>query len=192
MDFGWKKKAERLRMVILSGGHQIAKELPPGISRVLEIFRRTAQTGDGSTLQEELDGTAPAPDAERPLWEPIEVHGWKIEATLYLQSGQLWWLLTARRRNEKAPSANDVAFLNKVLDHLGADPKRDMIIGPTSSPAGDPALPFGWWTWFNTAPLYEVQVKGKGSHAMVRVVLLGTRESDGYVRVDLTKDSQSS
>ena len=189
MDFGWKKKADRLRMVLLSAGHQGARELPPGISKILEIFRHTAQTGDGSRLQEEIDQLPP--DEDKPMWEPIEIHGWKIEATMYLQNGQLWWLAHASRRNANAPCKNDVALLNKVLDHLGADPKRDMIIGPSSSPVGETALPFGWWTWFNHAPLYEVQVKGKGSKAVVRVVPLGTRESDGYSSVDLTREPRS-
>jgi hypothetical protein len=183
-DFGWKKQAERLRMVILSAGHQGAKELQPGISKIMTFFRRAAETGDGSMLQDEMERIPP--DVEKPLWEPIEVHGWKIEATMYRQNGQLWWLLSARRRNERVPNDNDIVFLNKVLDYLGADPKRDMIIGPSSSPAGEPALPFGWWTWFNRHPLYEIQVNKdkKKDQDKIRIVPLGTRETDGYQSLD--------
>lgn len=189
LDFGWKNKAERLRMTILSAGHQPAKEMPVGIFKILDLFRRVAQTGDGSTLQEEMNRIEP--DVETPLWEPIEIHGWKIKATMYLQDGQLWWLVHASRRSERSPSEKDIVFLDKILDHLGAQPKRHMIIGPTSSPPGEPALPFGWWTWLNREPLYEVQVnKGKKGLEMMRIVPLGTRPSDGYKFVDLSADDE--
>jgi len=179
MDFGWKMKAERLRMVILSGGHQLARELPPGISKLLEIFARVAETGDGRGLQEEIAG-APQ-DGHKPLWEPIEIHGWKIQATMYRRDDQLWWLVHAERKNERTPSDKDVKLLDKVLEHLGAEPSRHMIIGPRSSPAGEPALPFGWWTWQNGWLLYEIQVnKDKSDREKIRIVPLGTRETDGY------------
>jgi hypothetical protein len=178
-DLGWKKKAERLRMVILSAGHQGAKELGPGLAKMLAIYRQIDETGVVPGLEEELAGLSP--DAERPLWEPIEVHGWTIEATMYLQNGKLWWLLHAQRRNENVPSKNDVALLDKVLGHLGADPERDMILGPRSNPAEE-SLAFGWWTWFNRMPLFEIQAHKdkKKDKEKIRVVPLGTRPSDGY------------
>jgi hypothetical protein len=187
MDFGWKKKAERLRMVILSSAHQIAKELPPGTAAILALFKRVAATGDGTGLKEEFDRICVAhADDPQPLWEPIDIYGWKMQATLYLDNGQLWWLLNAVRRNEREPSEKDLLFLDKVLDYLGADPKRSMIIGPRSSPPGAELLHFGWWTWFNRWPLFEVQVnKSKREREMVRVVPLGTRPTDGYEQVDL-------
>jgi len=188
---GWKKKAERLRMVILSGGHQGAREMPPTLSKVLALFRRTAETGDGSTLQAEIEKLVP--DEHALLWEPIDVHGWEIKAAMYLQEGQRWWLAHANRRNANTPSEKDIAFLNKVLDHLGADPKRDMIIGPSSSPVGEPALAFGWWTWFNRMALYEIQVcMDKKTKEMIRVVPFGTAESDGYIRLDPSKAPKAS
>lgn len=180
MILGWKKEAERLRMVILSGGHQLARELGPGISRILEFFSRAAKSGDGRGLQAEI---ADLPqDEHKPLWEPIEVHGWKIQATMYLRDGQLWWLVHADRKNERVPSEKDVKFLDKVLEHLGAVLERHAIIGPRSSPAGEALLPFGWWTWRNTWPLYEIQVNKdkKRDQDKIRVVPLGTRETDGY------------
>jgi len=189
MDFGWKKKAERLRMIILSVGHQGARSLSPGLSKILELFRYTALTGDDSMLQEEMAKLPP--DEDKLLWEPIVVHGWKIEATMYLQGGQLWWLAHTQRPTSKAPSDKNVVILNKALDHLGADPKRDMIIGPSSSPDGEPALAFGWWTWFNRSDLYEIQLKGSGSKTVLRTVPLGTPTSDGYTRVDLARNPQS-
>lgn len=188
LDFGWKKRAERLRMVILSGAHQLAKELPPGFVKVLAIFQRVAKSGDASQLQEEIARIhSDHPDDPKPLWEPVEIYGWKIEATLYLQNGQLWWLAHAARSNEKVPSTKEMTFLDKVLEHLGADPTRDVIIGPRSSPAGEPPLPFGWWTWFNQEPLYEIQVRGQKPKAQIRVVPLGTPEADGFVRLDTSE-----
>jgi hypothetical protein len=187
MNFGWKKKAELLRMVILSAGHQMAKDLPAGTAAILELFKRTAANGGGSNVKQEFDRICTAyADEPQPMWEPIDLYGWKIQATMYLQNGQLWWLLNAARRNEKEPSDKDIALLDKVLDHLGADPKRDTIIGPRSSPAGYETLHFGWWTWFNRWPLYEVQVnKGKRGQDMTRLVPHGTPASDGYQSIDL-------
>jgi hypothetical protein len=188
MDFGWKKRAERLRMVILSGAHQLAKELPPGISGALDIFRRVARDGGtpggGPALMREIEEAFAAhPDDPKPLWEPIEVHGWKIMATMYLQDAKLWWLVHAARKNEGVPSDKAIGFLDKVLDHLGAEPTRHAIIGPRSSPEGEPALPFGWWTWQNRGQLFDIQVnKNKRRDAdKLRIVPLGTRETDGYV-----------
>jgi hypothetical protein len=191
LDFGWKKKAEFLRMTILSAGHQVAKELGPNVVKLLALFRRTAETGDGSMLQAEIDRLPPPSEETRLLWEPIEVHGWKIEATMYRKDDQLWWLVQAHTRNERVPRQNDVAFLDKVLAHLGADPKRDMVIGPSCTPPGEELLFFGWWTWRNTMPLYEIQAKGWGSKATMRVVPEGTPESDGFTRFKMSKDFPS-
>lgn len=190
LDFGWKNKAERLRVVIVSAAHQIAKELPPGVVALLDLFRRTARTGDGSNLKEEFDQICVTHTNEPPpLWEPVDIYGWKIQATMYLQQGQHWWLVNASRRNEKEPSAKDMAFLDKVLEHLGADPQRDTIIGPRSSPAGEPRLIFGWWTWFNRWPLYEIQTNAtKHGKDRMRFVPQGTPASDGYQPVDLISD----
>lgn len=191
MNFGWKKKAEQLRMVILSGAHQLARELPPGISEVLSIFARVAASGDGIGLQQEVARVFGAHlDDPRPLWEPIEIYGWRIQATMYLREEELWWLVHAVRRDEREPGNKDVSFLDKILEHLGADPRRHMIIGPISSPPGEPALFFGWWTWQNRWPLYEIQVNQhkKRDTEKIRIVPLGTRETDGYRTLDVLGD----
>lgn len=189
MDFGWKKKTDRLKMVILSAAHQMAKELPAGTAAVLDIFKRVAKDGGfRPDLKEEFDRICVVhADDPQPLWEPVDIYGWKIQATMYIQNGQHWWLLHAVRRNEKDPSDKDIAVLYKVLDHLGADPKRDVIIGPLSGPASEPGrIPFGWWTWFNRWPLFEVQVnKAKRGKDVMRIVPLGSRETEGYQFVDL-------
>lgn len=191
-DLGWKKKTDRLRMAILSAGHQIAKELPPGMAKILELFRQAHRTKDGSHLMGDIERVPRDVEPRPMLWEPIEVHGWMIAASMYLQNGQLWWIVQARRCKEKSyhsalgTSAKDIVFLHKVLEHLGADLERDVIIGPNSSPPGEPPLPFGWWTWFNRDPLYDVQVKGQGTAAQLRIVPIGSREDDGFTSVDLT------
>ncbi len=192
LDFGWKKKAELLRGVLLSGAHQLAKDLPPGFAKFLETFRQVAKSGDERYLEDLAHLDRDYPDEPRPRWEPAEIYGWKIAATGYLQRGQLWWLLHAIRHDGKDPSAKAIAVLDKVLDHLGADPKRDMIIGPYSGPADEPGLlPFGWWTWFNRSPLFEVQINKhkKKAKDMLRIVPLGEPETDGYQSLDkFTKD----
>ena len=176
-------------MVLLSGAHQMAKELHPSITKVLDMYRHVHESkgADAEALMQTASDAdsldTPIDDAARPIWEPVDLYGWKIEATFYLQNGQLWWLVHAIRRNEHDPSVKDIALLEKVLVHLGADPVRDMIIGPKSIPDG---LPFGWWTWFNRCPLYEIQVnKDKTKKKeMVRIVPLGATESDGYESLD--------
>jgi hypothetical protein len=183
MELGWKAKAERLRMVILSAAHQLAKELPPTLSKALELYARLSMAGAWPTLQDEMGRLQAGPDEPRPLWEPIEVHGWKIQATLYRKNDQLWWLVHAVRKNERDPSDKDVVFLDKVLDHLGAEPLRHMIVGPRSNPRGEPEMfAFGWWTWQNRWPLFEVQVNKSTKRDVdkVRIVPAGSRETDGY------------
>lgn len=187
MDFGWKKKAAHLKMVILSAGHQPAMALPRSLSRVLELYGHVARTGDVAGLQEAI-ATIERSDDPKMLWEPTEIYGWKIEATLYLQEGQLWWLVHAQRRTAALLRDKEIAILDKVLDLLGADPKRHAIIGPHSSPPGEDPVPFGWWTWRNRDQLYDVHVnKDKKGKDAVRIVPLGSRETDGYESVLLDR-----
>lgn len=190
MDFGWKKKAEVLKTTIVSAGHQMAKELSPGVQQILDIFRRVAESGDGTGMKEEMDAIPQPTDADKPLYEPAEIHGWHFDATLYRKYGQLWWLVRAVRKNEREPSDKDLVFLDKVLDHLGAVPRRHAIIEPHSTPAGHHRLHFGWWTWQNRWPLLDVQVKGHGKRAEMRIVPLGTRANDGFESIDLSKKDE--
>jgi hypothetical protein len=186
--FGWRKKVARLQMVVLACAPQLARELPPEVARILDLFARAAVSGDARELQREFaDLRAIEQDAAKLLWEPVEVYGWRIYATMYLCEEKLWWLIHATRQNEQVPSDKDVLFLDKVLERLGAEPRRHMVIGPTSAPVGEPRLPFGWWTWQNVAALYEVQLnKHKVRDAdKIRIVALGSGETDGYRTLDL-------
>lgn len=185
MDFGWKKKAARLRMTILVGAHPLAKELAPEIVRLLDVFRVAAKSESADAVQGWLIEPPTIEQDALPIWEPAQIYGWEFHATLYRQQHQLWWLVRANRLKEDPPSDKDVGFLTKVLEHLGADPRRDAVIAPWSSPAGEPPLPFGWWTWINQQPLYEMRVKGTGRRAIMRVFPLNAPETDGYVRLDI-------
>ncbi len=188
MMFGWKAKADKLSMVIRSGAHQLAKELPPNLVRIIDMFRYTARTGDGSGLQAAIESLPPLSPEDRVLWEPAEIGGWVFNATMYLDNGQLWWLLHVQRKKVHTPSAENIAFLDRVVEHLGADPQRDMIIGPRSTPPGYNAIPFGWWTWFNRQPLFEIHVHEAKKD--LRVVPLGSRETDGYRSLDVAMKGQ--
>jgi hypothetical protein len=197
LDFGWKKKAERLRMVVLSGAHQNAKELPFVLSKMLAIYRRVVVDGGSiggfPALQQEMErelspqALAEHADDPKPLWEPIDVRGWTIKATFYLREEKLWWLVHASHNNSRGPTLVDIQILDKVLEHLGAMPSHHEIIGPHSMPADEERMPFGWWTWQNRDQLYDIQInKNKKRDAdKLRIVPLGSRETDGYQSMKL-------
>ena len=194
MDFGWKKKAEKLRMIIVSAAHRYAKDLPPGLEKALAIYRRVvAEGGTRGDLVQELEAIRGQHSNDvMPLWEPATIYGWQFQATMYLRDGELWWLVHASRKNENVPSEKEMTFLDKVLDHLGAEPSRHAIISPRSSPPDEDPVPFGWWTWKNRSQLFDIQVN---EHAprdrdKMRIVPLGSRETDGYRSLPLDEDER--
>lgn len=179
-------------MTIVSAGHRIAKPLSPKFERALELFAQLGKTGDIMAIHGELMSAQDAiTDADRPLWEPAEIYGWLFQATLYVKDDKLWWLVHATRKVNATPSDKDIAFLKKVLEHLGAQPDRHTLIGPNVFPPGEEdtaPLPFGWWTWQNHHDLFDVQVnKAKRGKDMLRFVPAGSRGSDGYETVDTSK-----
>jgi hypothetical protein len=190
LNFGWKRKALTLKVTLLSAGHQIAKELPIGIQKVLDLYRRVHETKDPTGIAEEIERIHKDHPPEPQLREPAAIGGWDIDAMLYRKEGNLWWLFHAQRKSAAAPSSGNIAMLYKVLEELGADPKRHVIIGPESGPGPDyDALPFGWWTWRNTDALMEIQVdKNKTGPDMMRIVPAGSRATDGYEKVDLARE----
>lgn len=193
--FGWKGKVDRFKMILLSAGHQSAKELPPSVQRVLELFREAVATGNPKDASAEIDKLPPLAREDRMLHEPISIGGWDITASMYLSSKthRLHWLVRGVRRNESTPTPKDIVFLEHVITRLGGNPVDDMIIGPRTVTADHPTepLPFGWWSWLNQAPLYEVQCKGRGNKATVRVVPMGTPATDGWVRLDLSSSADA-
>lgn len=93
MDFGWKKKVERLRVIILSCAPLF--ELDPLTARTINTMRDATRL---RACREEIEGTiealneaqAGAVQAPRTLWEPLELYGWRFEATMYLLDGKPW------------------------------------------------------------------------------------------------------
>ncbi len=198
MLFGWRKKADQLRMVLLVAGHPLAKELAPGLREMLDAFRDVAKgSADASARAQEVwrrVSATPLTDAERPLWEPMEIHDWAFQATFYRvpnHPDQLWWLVRASHENEQPPTDKEIAWLDKILEYLGADPVRDLLCGPrTPPPPGSPRYPFGWWSWLNRDPLFEIHIHPtKTGRDHIRYVPAGTRPSDGYVIDRVTKPS---
>jgi len=179
---GWKVKALKLKTTILVGGHQTAKELPPTFKTILEIYAEANRVGEAFMTEGVIERLPPLTDAERPLHEPADINGWHFDAMMYLKDGELWWLVHAIRKDERPPREKDVKLLNHVLELLGCLP-TDAVIAPGSSPATE-NLPFGWWTWRNTAPLQEMQVNPdiKGPRAL-RIVRKGAPETDGFKRM---------
>lgn len=185
-SFGWKKKTLILKVTILSSAHQLAQELSPFIAHMLELYSEASKTGDISRLQQHIEQSKEG-DTHKLLWEPAEIYGWMIQATLYKKAEHLWWLVHATRKTNVSPSDKDITLLDKILEELGAQPLRHMVIGPRNTGG---VLPFGWWTWQNREPLLDLQVnKDKKGKDMIRIVPLGTRETDGFESVNLvTKD----
>jgi hypothetical protein len=189
-EMNWLKKAETFRMVLVSGGHQMAKPLGDGMLKILHALEDAAHGKDVSGLESLANRVAEEhADEPKPLWEPVDIYGWGLTACFYRNTNHgLWWLARAIRKDMKSPTDKDLAFLDKVLKHLGCDQTKDTIIGPLNAPTGTPRLPFGWWTWQNKFPLYEIHVnKNVSKKKMVRVVRVGAAEADGYVRVDLER-----
>ena len=191
MMFGWKAKAEKLRTVLVTVGHQPARPLPPGVAQIMEIFRHVVKTGDGRRLKEIAQIMQDT--ADKPLWEPAEIHGWKIQAAMYLDNHPLtskqclWWLIHAVH---KKPTAKDTAILRKIVEHLGADSARDCVIGPGSELLSASPPPFAWYTWINSQPLFERQFKGYGKTTQSRIVPYGTPGTDGFEPIELRPRAQ--
>lgn len=181
---GWKKKAEKLRMIILSA--EIDLPLPPELAHVFEVMRRFRKgQADTEALQRAIDAPVEVPQW---LWEPFSdmrgepqpIYGWMINATMYQLNGQNWWLVSAERRPSNTLPEKDMLMLGKVLDVLGGHIEHDALsIGALDDNARE-GVPF-MWTWFNQAPLYEVQVsKAKKD---IRIVPRGAPESNGYAKL---------
>lgn len=182
LDFGWKKKAERLRMIVLSGAPLF--EIDPLMLRTLETMRRGLR---GQASSDEFESTLtdlkapenePKPNEPRMVWEPIDLYGWNIAATMYLLDGKPWWLVRATHKKAE-PSTKEFNRVELVAEHLGADPRRDRIMNTTF---GEPNGYGMWWTWINQSPLYEIHTNDTTKDW--RVVLEGTPTAPGYQRID--------
>lgn len=182
---GWKKKAERLKTIVLTGGHQLAQELSPSCVEIFALLRKAAGQGaDIAQISNDINRVTGSASTVPMVSEPLDAYGWRIRATLYKERHQFWWLVHAERAKlTEPPRPRDIVILHNIIAHLGGDPERDMMIGPTSSPEGEPALPFGWWTWINQHTLLEMQGKGTGRSTQLRIVPVGSPETDGFRRM---------
>ena len=188
MISGWKKKAEKLRMIILSA--DLDQPLSPAMAESFELQRgfRKGQI-DLPRLQSEMARLQPQLKQWDGLWEPFSdmrgepqsVYGWMINATMYQLNDQNWWLVRAERKPSDKMPEKDVLMLSKVIEVLGGHIEHDALsVGALEDNALE-GVPF-MWTWFNQAPLYEVQVSKARKN--IRVVPRGAPESDGYVRME--------
>lgn len=82
---------------------------------MLAAFGRFAACGERADLQQSLSKIGTIPVDSKPIWEPMEVYGWKVDATMYRRDEQFWWLVHAERKNETEPRNKDIAVLDKVL-----------------------------------------------------------------------------
>jgi hypothetical protein len=191
---GWKKKAEKLRMIILSA--EIDQPLSPELAEnfdVMRQFRKGKIDFDQMQLaMAKLEQQSRAQSSEKWLWEPFSdmrgepqsVYGWTINATMYQLNNQNWWLVRAERRPCDRIPEKEVLMLGSVLDVLGGHIEHDALsVGELEDNMSE-GIPF-MWTWFNQAPLYEVQVSKAKKN--IRVVPRGAPESDGYTKMDLGK-----
>lgn len=123
--------------------------------------------------------------AMRILWEPLSdsvgnpiyPEDWNITATLYLLQGQPWWLVRADHSGRSEPTAEAVTLLETIVDRLGADTRRDLIMDMHFVEARWAR----YYTWFHTGPLYETHFNSTTKD--FRVVVENTPVERGYERI---------
>ena len=182
---GWKKKVDHLRSFILSVAE--LKELPTEVRKTFDLFAMyekgflNDKEAEAEFERLELKGTL------SPLtWEPLDIYGWHINTTLYLCDGKIWWLVRATLKNEThLPNEKDRLSLEKVVDYLGADTKRDLMIDLVKKT--ETAAASIYWTWINQHQMMEMQgnpelLKRYKDKRGLRIVHRGAPETDGFVR----------
>ena len=175
-------------MIVLSC--ELDQPIPPEMAQSFENMRRFRK---GQITEAQLEASKRSLEQQqsnpRWLWEPFSdmrgepqsVYGWMIRATMYQLNGQNWWLVGAERKPSDRLPEKDVLVLGKVLEVLGGHIEHDALSVSDLEDVACEGVPF-MWTWFNQAPLYEVQVsKVKKT---IRVVPRGAPESDGYTKMD--------
>lgn len=195
LSSGWKKKAEKLRLIILSV--RIEQPLSLEMAEIFEGMRQFRKEQiDAAQLEAKYRELESRQSSEpRWMWEPFSdmrgepqsVYGWTINATMCQLNGQNWWLVRAERMPSDKLADKDVVMLGRVLDVLGGHIEHDALSVGDLEDNVRAGVPF-MWTWFNQAPLYEIQTNKdkKKPKEMIRIVPLGAAESDGYTRLDHT------
>lgn len=138
----WKQIVKHLKASVEE--HHKPVEMPPMTRRWLELNRSgTGTEEDAIRLQAEIAVLqAAAEQAVEKDWlgersECVPISGWIITLCHFLKDGARWWLLVARRHDDKeklvgetAPSpANrlDMKKLAKIVVHAGGNPKRELL-----------------------------------------------------------------
>ena len=179
---------DKLKTIVLSSTP--LEEIPPKVNELFDLWRRIARgTLDSTVLEAEgeaiMQRLADVSLADmRIMWEPltdgygepIQPSGWSVRATMYLLNGQPWWLVEAKRDPESPPTTAVDEALDKILDRLGADTKRDCV-------RDMPYPELGWmriFTWFHVSPLMEMHRNEKTKDFYVAVE--GVMPKPGYKR----------
>ena len=188
----WKEKLDRQKLIVCSTH---ATDPPSHFLKWIEVNRRLNRDEiDETTVAQEFPMDQETSEGlldMRVLWEPIHtkkgeetlLFGWDVNATMYLSNGQPWWLVRALRKGDS--SEKDDATLDRIIEHLGGDPKRDLI---TEIPgASDTDRYQIWFTWFNQLPLLDMQAHPDAKHMPIdkrmRIVPRDAPERDGYKRM---------
>jgi hypothetical protein len=173
----WEKKALMLRTVVLS--IPALQKLPVDVAERLDAMRAFNR---GTITIEELRGRLAAlpKDSKQVamLHEPLDFHGWTVDASLIDHHDSAWWFVHATRK-VRTVSEGDKRWLFKVLGVLGCNPEADRVsLGDLETNVAE-SVPY-IYMWPNTFERLEVQLK-KGD---MRVVPRGTRPADGFSRID--------
>lgn len=179
----WKGKALKLRSIILSGVPLV--EMDREAIDMFDFMRRALRGELGADEEANPPGAALPASVLSLMWEPYSdekgnvetIYGWNLAATMYRVDGKPWWLARANNKLDEPP-ARSIAELERVVDDLGADVKRDRIMDCSFGGGNGYSM---WWTWINQFPLMEIQVRKKPFD--MRIVEEGSPLPVGYERM---------
>lgn len=139
----WKQLTKHLKEAVEA--HHKPLELPPMIRRWLEVNRGEPQTDEEAAhiarevraLQWWVDIKGDSVRWFADKTETAPISGWAVEVAHFLKDGKRWWLLAARRHDDRAPlvgptvpapaSQLDLKKLGKIIAYAGGDPKRELL-----------------------------------------------------------------
>lgn len=176
----WQNKALMLREIVLAIP-ELQKMSEAGIDHIeaMRAFNRGTITAE--EMMARVTALPKDPTPPPMMHEPLEFHGWTVDATLIDYHGAAWWLVHVTRRVRTA-NDGDKRWLFKVLAVLGCDPDNDRVsVGDLDDNVAN-EVPY-LYMWLNTFPRLEFQFKDVKKGGM-RLVPRGTRPADGFVRLD--------
>lgn len=185
----WEMRTLKLREIVLLS-HGMAKELSAEDRVHFETMRafNRGEIPEHEALAK-LRPLANAKQTENPLalFEPMSTDGWHVKAGLYKLDGECWWLVGVTKTS-RTVSPIEQAKLRGILHVLGGDIDRDRLSTLTLAELVRANIPF-MWTWKNTFPLNEMQIK-RGPEGQApedsRIVPVGTPLPEGYEILDFS------